>query len=151
MPPTSRLSAFLFLNIYMGEECEGVLIVWSWLHKHANKREGILPANSSRTDAVASNSQETHNHQREVLQRARMWDGAPRVTHSLRHFVFEEGTGKPCTVKFLPAAFLLTQTPLPGQDRALHSTCVSHGHETPGLCRNNCTPASPSELAARRD
>lgn len=37
MLPTSRLSSFLFLNIYMGAGCEGVLIAWNWLHKHTNK------------------------------------------------------------------------------------------------------------------
>lgn len=102
MLPTSRLGSFLYLNIYMGEGCEGVLIAQNWLHKHTNKREGILPADSSCTDAVALNLQETHNRQRGVWQRARVWDGAPRVTHWPRRFTFEEGTGKPCAVKSLP-------------------------------------------------
>lgn len=138
---------FLFLSIYMGEQCEGVLIAWNWLHKHINKREGILPENSSRTDVVALNLQETHNHWRGVLQRATSgrnvrWrtatDGACSDDCTL-----QEGTGKPRTVKRVEVSFLLAHRASPKkqsqqQYKTLHSNCVSCRHWTPGLCKNHC-------------
>lgn len=119
MLSTSRLSSFLFLNIYMGEGCEGVLIAWNWLHKHTNKRQGILPANSSCTDAVALNLQGTHK-QQGVVQRARTWDCTASDTLTQAFPVGEELGNH--DVKSLP--------PQPDTtSRAAHSS-VLHLHAT---------------------
>lgn len=117
----------------MGEGCEGVLIAWNWLYKHINKRDRILPEDSSCTDVIALNLQETHNHRRGVLQGVTNGQNVKRYTTSdaacSDNFILQEGTGKPRTAKCMKVSFLLTHraspiNQLPQQYKTLHSNCV---------------------------